>query len=79
MILRFMGDLRDPVPQEEPKEATSTGLRKKLSGTFGRKSKHALNKLEKEFQETVDGEEDDDEHGQVNIYIFNWLHSCSNY
>lgn len=66
MILRFMGDQRDPVPQEEPKEAAPTGLRKKLSGTFGRKSKAGINKLEKEFQETVDGEEDDDEHGQVN-------------
>lgn len=78
MIQRFMGDQRDPVPQEEPKEVAATGLRKKLSGTFGRKSKLGINKLEKEFQETVDGEEEDDEHGQVNEYIFNWCHSCSN-
>ena len=70
MILRFMGDLREPAPQEEPpKEEAPKGLRKKLS-TLGRKSLSEKNKLIVAAGGTGEGAgglepEEDEEQSQV--------------
>ena len=66
MMLRFMGDLPEPVVEEDiPKEAAPTGLRKKIS-TLGRKSLSNKNKLIAqtgglEGEEGYQPEEDDEQ------------------
>lgn len=65
MILRFIGDLSEPVQEEEQlKESAPTGLRKKVS-TLGRKFLSNNNKLIAEAGGEGALEQDDDEQAQV--------------
>ena len=71
-MLRFMGDLPEPVVEEDiPKEAAPTGLRKKVS-TLGRKFLMSNNKL---IAQTggLEGEEgyqpEDDEQAMVLLLL----------